>query len=147
MPSDCHAKIQALYEYWQRRRGTRRIPSRSDIDPLDVPVLLPHLFLIDVPLAGWPLTYRLAGTAVAALFGQELTGQAVGEGTLNDYRDEVHVRYAAIIASQRPFYHQARLRERTNDFTDIERLILPLSDDEKRVNMLLGMVVRRGEGD
>ena len=37
-----------LFDYWLRSAGTRRMPARSDLDPLKVPQLLPHLGLIDV---------------------------------------------------------------------------------------------------
>ena len=143
-PAGCHRKIQRLFDYWQHGRGDREIPTRADIDPLKIPDLLPFVFLIDVPADGSPLVYRLVGTAVVSLFGQEMTGQPVGAGALPRYRAGVLQRYRRIIAARRPFFHYAQLRELNNDFTHVKRLILPLSDGG-RVNMLLGMTVERAK--
>lgn len=143
-PAGCHPKIQRLFDYWQDTRGDREIPRRADIDPLKIPDLLPYIFLIDVPADRNPLVYRLVGTAVVSLFGQEMTGQPFGAGTLPRYRAEVLQRYRRIIAARRPFFQYAQLRDLTNDFTHVERLILPLSDGG-RVNMLLGMTVERAK--
>ncbi len=50
-----------LFDYWLRSAGGRRMPARSDLDPLKVPRLLPHIGLIDLkqgidqtPRSGWP---------------------------------------------------------------------------------------------
>ena len=141
-PAGCHAKILRLFQYWGEMRGDREMPTRADFDPLKIPDLLPYIFLIDVPADGKPLVYRLVGTAIVSLFGQEMTGQPVGAGTLPRYRAEVLQRYRRVIAARRPFFQYAQLRELANDFTHVERLIVPLSDG-RRVNMLLGMTVER----
>jgi hypothetical protein len=36
-----------LYRYWLAKRGSRTMPSRSSLDPVDVPALLPYLGLVD----------------------------------------------------------------------------------------------------
>lgn len=147
LPPAAHDYIRALHAYWDARRGSRPMPARRDLDPpLDLPGLLPHLFLVDVATSGAPLTYRLFGTGLVRLFGRDLTGRTVGDGTLADHLTEVQTRYARVIASRTPFYHRARLYERTNDYARVERLILPLSADGHAVDMLLGMTVREDEG-
>jgi hypothetical protein len=117
------------------------MPSRADLDPTDIPALMPQVFMIDVRGDGRDLIYRLFGTGLVMLFGRELTGQRVGEGLLTHAAEEARARYRGIVRDRRPFYHQARLRERRNDFTDVERLILPLSPDDVRVDMVIGMVM------
>jgi hypothetical protein len=143
LPSHSHPKIRALYAYWLGKRRGRPMPSRPDLDPVEIPTLLPHVFLVDVPGDGGPLVYRLSGTAVVALMGQDVTGQRVGDGTLPQHRAEVVARYGSVAREGRPFFHQARLRDYTNDFADVDRILLPLSGDGVRVNMLLGMTIRR----
>jgi hypothetical protein len=120
------------------------MPARRDISPFEIPDLLKHLFMIDVPETG-PMVYRLSGTAVVALMGHDVTGRAIGEGMLPEARDEAVARYARIAAEARPFFHRARMRENTNDFAEVDRLVLPLSEDGVRVNMLLGMTIRRAD--
>ncbi|MBL8837072.1 MAG: PAS domain-containing protein [Alphaproteobacteria bacterium] len=142
LPADCHPMIRALYDYWAGRRGGRAMPGRVDLDPIDVPALLPYVFMVDTPPSG-PMTYRVFGTALVALFGRELTGRPVGEGAQPEHAPEVLARYARIVAERRPFYHRARLFEQSNDFTDIERVILPLSADGIEVDQLIGMTIPR----
>ncbi len=144
LPPDCHPKIRALLSYWQSKLHGRAIPARRDIAPYEIPELLPHLFLVDVPETG-PMVYRLSGTAVVALMGHDVTGRTIGEGMLPEHRDEAIGRYASIAAGARPNFHRRRLKEHTNDFAEVDRLVLPLSEDGVRVNMLLGMTIRRAE--
>jgi hypothetical protein len=141
LPPDCHSDVQALYAYWDRKRGGRSMPSRDDIDPIEIAGLLSQIFMVDVQNEGRDLTYRLFGTGLVALFGRELTGRPVGEGQLTHVAEEARARYRAIARDRRPFFHQARLREPCNDFTDVERLILPLSPNDVRVDIMIGMVV------
>jgi PAS domain len=41
--------LEKLYRYWSSERKGRRMPSRADIDPLEIPVdIWPHTMLLDV---------------------------------------------------------------------------------------------------
>lgn len=142
LPAECHPKIRALYDYWDGRRRGRAMPARADLDPIDIPALLPNVFMVDAPAVG-PMTYRVFGTALVVLFGRDLTGLPLGEGARPEHVPEVRARYARIVAERRPFYHRARLFEQGNDFTDVERVILPLSPDGIQVDQLIGMTIRR----
>lgn len=142
LPSDCHPKIRALYDYWAGRRGDRAMPTRADLDPIDIPTLLPNVFLIDVKRAEpQHLVYRVFGTALVELFGFDFTLQEVGKGTLPEHMPELRQRYGGVIREGRPFYHRTRLRDRLNDFTDVDRIILPLSPDGARVDQMIGMTI------
>src|SRR3546814_19599704 len=57
-------RLQRLFDYWDRIRGERAMPSRVDIDPTDIPDLLPDVALFDVEWEPLALRYRLVGTAV-----------------------------------------------------------------------------------
>jgi hypothetical protein len=66
-----HPSIRELFDYWNMRRGRRASPGRDDIDPGDIRNILADTFIVafDAP-AGHP--FRIAGTRVCALFGQDL---------------------------------------------------------------------------
>ena len=119
------------------------MPARGDIDPLDIPALMPQIFIVDVRDDGRDLTYRLFGTGLVMLFGREITGLHVGEGLAAHAAEEARSRYRGIVRERLPFFHQARLHEPHNDFTEVERVILPLAPNDVRVDMLIGMVVPR----
>jgi len=145
LPSNCHPKIRALYDYWAGRRNERAMPMRADLDPIDIPALLPHVFLIDVKSADPQLlVYRVFGTGLVDLFGFDFTLREVGQGVRPEHMPELRARYGGVIRDRSPFYHRARLRDRTNDFTDVDRIILPLSPDGARVDQMIGMTIPIG---
>jgi hypothetical protein len=66
-----HRSCQILFEHWCDRRGGRRLPERSEIDPASIRQALGDTFILSFnTLANHP--FRLAGTRVCALFGREL---------------------------------------------------------------------------
>ena len=65
-----------FYRYWLAKRGALPIPLHSAIDPGEIPALVPYVGIIG--RTGGELRYRLAGTALSAELGRDLTGSAVG---------------------------------------------------------------------
>lgn len=133
-------KLRALYDYWDRIRGDRTMPARADFDPLDIPDLLKDLILVDVEdkVDGLRFRYRLAGTAVEEYLGVSLTGKYIDEVmspvALVPFRET----YIAPVTLKRPVYSSTGLRLPNMDYPRvISRLILPLSSDGVRVNILL----------
>ena len=49
-----------LYRYWLKKRGSGAMPSRSDIDPADIPALLPYVSLVHK--VGGEFRFRLVGS-------------------------------------------------------------------------------------
>src|SRR5215470_982711 len=72
----CGPKAVALYQYWNARRGIRLMPSRADIDPVEMRQWLPRIMLVDVDPEG-KFTYRLVGTQIVDLLGVNPTGRPV----------------------------------------------------------------------
>src|SRR3546814_19820071 len=63
-------KLRRLYEYWCSRCQGGALPSRRDIDPLDIPDLLPNLFLLDVIGDAEDFVFRLAGVRKRDVSGE-----------------------------------------------------------------------------
>ena len=69
-----NASSQELYAYWEKQRGTRSAPARTDIEPGAIRHILSDAFILALDGdAGHP--FRLAGTRLCALFGRELKGE------------------------------------------------------------------------
>ena len=66
--------LSLLYAYWDGKRGDRRFPGRSDLDPVDIPSLLPSIFLVAVHRDPFDLVFRLAGGVLTACYGSTMTG-------------------------------------------------------------------------
>lgn len=128
--------LRAALAYWQKLCAGRRMPSRRDFDPAAVPLLLPHLQLIDRVSGRY--RYRLVGTELVQAFGRDYTGQFPDEMFANDRGQFICRVYDAVRAAQQPMFLRSHyVGTRRVDFI-ANRLYLPLSDDGSEVNMILG---------
>src|SRR5438874_31119 len=79
--------------YWESIRGDRAMPRRGDIDPAEIPRLLPFVMLVDVSADPLDFRFRLVGTEIDAITSTNLRGQrfsanaqlACGSKVWNDY--------------------------------------------------------------
>lgn len=62
-----------LFQYWDRLRGNRPAPKRTEIEPADIKTLLADTFILEKDARG-EAVFRLAGTRLCATFGKELKG-------------------------------------------------------------------------
>lgn len=69
-----HSSTRELYDYWQRLRGSRPAPERTEIEPSDIRRVLGDTFILEV-VSRNEYRFRLAGTRVCALYGRELKGK------------------------------------------------------------------------
>jgi hypothetical protein len=54
---------KAIYQYWEAKRKGRSMPSRLDIDPIEMKVWLPGIQLIDVYHHPYDIVGLVASTA------------------------------------------------------------------------------------
>lgn len=134
-----------LLDYWRALIDRLdRLPKRSEIDPLDLPALLPNLFLVDVVREdGAPPRYRfrLLGGAITARetvrpgqFLDEFEGMRDSEVILQHYADalRLHIRLReATLAWDHP----------AKRYIIYEVILLPLSEDGQAVDTLLGLAL------
>jgi hypothetical protein len=127
------------FAYWRSKAPEGRLPGRSDIDPLEVPDLLPWLTLVDAIREGERLRLRcrLIGTEVVARFGRDITGLYAEEAYPADYLAKALETYAAIIESRCPNLSRHQIPIAGRDHAEYDRLILPLAEDGETVDMFL----------
>lgn len=126
-----------LFDYWLRSADGRRMPARSDLDPLKVPRLLPHMGLIDVRGGVGEASFRLAGTRLHEIYGQEITGKRIGEvfsGARAAYWQRVHGR---LVDAGLPLQGVVRGPTEGREHVLLFWLRLPLSEDGGRVDRIL----------
>jgi hypothetical protein len=68
-----------LVSYWDAKRAGRLAPPRASIDPLDIPMHLPHRFMLDVVGSGGDFRFRLIGTEIVRGLGRDSTGRYFSE--------------------------------------------------------------------
>jgi hypothetical protein len=126
-----------LFDYWLQSAGRRRMPSRSDLDPFSVPKLLPCIGLIDVVAGLHEASFRLAGTRLRDIYGEEITGKRVDHvftGTCADYWRRVHER---VVEHASPSSGVVRGPAEGRDHILLFWMRLPLSQDGCSVDRIL----------
>lgn len=129
--------LRAIHAYWLDKCGDRTMPARNDLDPVDIPALLPNLVLVDVLPPDGRLRARLVGTWIVNQFGRDDTGRFLDEVDFGEAQEEIVREYSAAAAGALAVCSDHRYRNLGGHIYDIERLILPLSEDGKTVTMLL----------
>jgi hypothetical protein len=137
MAERCRPGTLAIYRYWDGKRAGRRMPSRRDIDPIEMKPWLSHLQLIDVHHNPRRLIYRLVGEMDVNFRGYNPTGRSVEECGIGQSLVETLKNYDIVITERRPVYDWADYVSKSGYLRSQEGLLLPLSDDDETVNMVL----------
>lgn len=137
-PTMSHPDTKAIYDYWNRKRGARRMPCRADIDPAEISAhLLPFLSLIEVVADDRRYVYRLMGTAEVQVRGFDPTGKSVYEGFLAPDVADAISRYNKVVATRAPHLDPVPFKVDGAHYLTNETIFLPLSDDGSSVNKIL----------
>lgn len=149
LPADAHTLVQQGHDHWRMLQpAPDLLPGRQHIDPIRIPALLPHLWLLDVIRSTdlpqqFRLRYRLVGSHVELGFGQPKTGRWFDEVEPVFAKDPVmRAPYEAAIFRHEPSYRKGKPRFAFNSgAASLERLLLPLAGNGRDVDILLGFTV------
>jgi len=131
-----------LFRHWDAKRSGRIMPARRDINPAEMPNVLPHVTIID--RAEGRFRYRLVGTAVSRDLGSDLTGGWVGDYVSPpEYAAAILAIYERVFDTAGPIFTTGEYRTASGTIQSISRLILPLSDDGTKANMVIFTRVAR----
>ncbi|MBI3452392.1 MAG: PAS domain-containing protein [Rhodospirillales bacterium] len=137
-----HPKLLDLYDYWASKRRGRLLPARADLDPLDIPQLLPHLALIDIEAGTGRTKFRLVGTAIVGwrhdLAHPDPTGRYIDETEVLLDANGIRWWLAENVRTKAPSYRiEDVVLARRAPSMRLYVLQLPLSADGETVNMVL----------
>jgi hypothetical protein len=96
------SRLCRLYYYWRARKGDRRFPARSDIDPLDFGYVLGNVILFDVMRNPLRFRVRVHGTEMVRRAGYDLTGKFLDDLPITDYRRYVRERCEGLVHDGEP---------------------------------------------
>jgi hypothetical protein len=133
----CHDSVKAIYRYWYDKRDGRRMPSRQDIDPLEMKSWLSHLILVDVLPEAPYFVYRLVGTGEVAQRRRDPTGKPVAEAFFAPEAKQALMHYQHVADTRNPFFWNAPYSTPTGRVAHDDILFLPLSEDGEHVNMVM----------
>ena len=129
--------VRELYLYWRGKCRDGRLPRRTDIDPLDIPRLLPYLTIVEVVEDERRYVYRLVGTKEVEIRGQDPTGKSVAEAYYGPSVEEAHGFYNEVVATAQPVYDDSPFVGPDGRYNDDELLFLPLAEDGHKVSRIL----------
>jgi hypothetical protein len=130
-----------FFAYWLSiHPGAGALPGRQHFDPIDIPDVMPRVWLLDVVRAGGRLRfrYRLVGTKEVETLQQEVTGL---------WLDDVHPRlkenprlverFHFMVANRQPTYRKGLvhfLHKREHE--TVENCMVPLAHDGRTVDII-----------
>lgn len=129
-------KLVELYDYWQSKQDGRPYPSRADIDPTEMKFILGNVDLVEITYDPIVFTFRLSGSVIDRNEGFNMQGKTLDEYPLPGHRDAIKRTYLEALESRGPHYEELD-RIVDDKMRRYGRLILPLSDDGKIIDMFL----------
>ncbi len=134
-------ELKDILAYWESKRADRAMPARRDIDPLEIPKLLPRLLMVDTAERLDDFCYRLYGTEVCKGFENDRTGLHFSQLPRIENYDVVYGGYWRTYVEKTPVYFHGQIVSEARNYIRYSRLTLPLSDDGAAVDIILGGVV------
>jgi hypothetical protein len=140
--------LAAVKAYWDEKRGTRKMPARADISPVDLREHLGWIMMIEVLPDCAEFRYKLIGTKVTRYFVTNSTGRTVSEafghfgpgavkGVQAVYRKAAREHVPTRAFGEANWLVDWKMEGR--GFPNFDSLYLPLSDDGVTANMLLSV--------
>lgn len=131
--------VRIGFEYWLKRRGTRRYPARSDISPREITSALQNMSLLKVE--GDDFVYRIVGDAVVRAFNIPIQNRKMSEIAYDEPGFETIVMplFRKVAETGEP----TAIRGTTGhdvigaNFTDYENILLPLGPDDATIDHVM----------
>ena len=120
-----------LFDYWNALRGDRQAPNRSEIAPAALGRSLAHVFILDAGAS--PARFRIAGTWIGNVFGQEWTGAPFSAMFDRDDHALVGRLTEAVAAESVVVTAELHAAAEEGREADLELVLLPLADDPVRL--------------
>lgn len=129
--------IRKVYDYWADKSVAGRLPSRRDIDPVDIYDCLSWLMILEAVEGGRDFRIRLAGSHIEEAHDRPLKGLMVGDLGAGSEMAQVLDRFRNALATKAPNFHSGSLSMVGRAFIEFDRVALPLAEDGETVTHLL----------
>jgi hypothetical protein len=135
--SVCSLPVRDIFAYWERRRGSRRMPSPLEIDPSDFPNHLPGIVVVEVRHDPQDFIYRSVGAREVSARGADPTGKSVNEYWYGGSMEAVLSNYRYVTSQGAFLYEFERFVGPSGRLETDETLFMPLSLDDRTVTEIL----------
>lgn len=131
--------LEAL-EYWHTISAGRSMPSRKDIDPMAIPGLLPTTYIVVAEKNGL-FRYQLAGSLIEERYNLGPVKGKTPQEIVGESSDTVLIPYQRVRDEGLLFYREGNMEWVSNNqkYSRYRALLMPLSDDGERVDMIFGI--------
>ncbi len=121
-----HQSTRAVFEYWNKLRGTRAAPERGEIEPSEIRLALGDTFMLAADFVD-QLRFRLAGTRVCALFCREIKGELFSDVFSDTSRKAIEELGAIVNEEAAGIVAGLLARTEEGHEAELEMLLLPLA--------------------
>lgn len=137
-----NSALRVLYLYWDRLRGERAMPLKSELNPASIPGVLPHVGLMEIIDGGRAFKIRLLGTRLRRELADDPTGRVFDAHTEDPVARRVLSVLQLVVRDRAPY--RTFIRSTGIPGKDIysgESLNLPLTCGGDAVAFVLGAQV------
>jgi len=139
-------RLAKLHDYWLGKCQGRTLPSRADIEPLEMREWLGNLLLAEFFGGLENYRVRLDGSNLIGVGGKDRTGKGSEVLTSDEERNLIVSQYKPVLDTAQPAYYETQFLNSEGRFLREQKLLLPLSDDGAVVNMVLAGIYYRNLG-
>ncbi len=123
------AAADFLAAYWDRKRGTRRMPARADIDPTELKPILPIIILSQIEPQPFRVFYRLVGTRAVENGRFDYTGHYLDRLNFpSEHGTDWPAIYRLIFRDRRPLHGFGAVKLQDGSVHRYASAIFPLSN-------------------
>ncbi len=122
----------AFYEYWQKIKNTKSMPNRSAFKPMDIPKVLPFIFMEEVEHN--PLRYKVRLIGSKSDVPNEHTGKYLDE--IPDL-DAVISSLDELVKVKKPYYYERKMTLANGATKRYSSVVVPFSEDDDEVNIIM----------
>jgi hypothetical protein len=131
-----------LYRHWLSKRGGRIMPARGDINPAEIPLLLPYMMIID--RIGSQFRYRQVGSAIIGAVGYDATGVTVGTYiAAPEAAAQVRAIFGRVFTAAGPVFAVGKYIHKARANINFSLFTAPLSEDGVAVDMSISTLAAR----
>ncbi len=125
-----------LFSYWSSKVAAGHVPHRRDIDPAQIPALLPNLHFVYRNAAG-DFRFGLTGGAVVSHYGTNVANKLFKDVLKGPRLAAANRHHALAWSSRRPLWCRNRYFAEGLPECVVTRMLLPLAGNDGTVDALL----------
>jgi hypothetical protein len=138
-------RFRTFFDYWRSKAPPGLLPGRQHIDPVEMRAFLPYILLFDVVRlqdGRYRFRHRLVGTHVSLLLSAIRPLSFVDEIAYPEHYEKLHYpEMVRIIERHEAHYSQREVPVMVRNFTQFQRLKLPMATDGITVDMVIGLYI------